>query len=64
MKNHQRDLYILQLQAELKKKTNRIIELCQQNVHLALENGALKLELQKLKGEKQKCQQEKLNSSL
>ena len=51
MINHQRDLYILQLQAELKKKSNRIIELCQQNAHLALENGALKLELQKLKGE-------------
>ena len=35
-------------EAELEKA---IIELCQQNVHLALENGALKLELQKLKGE-------------
>ena len=51
MSNHQRDLYILQLQAELKRKNNCIIELCQQNAHLALENGALKLELQKLKGE-------------
>lgn len=49
--SNQRDLYILQLQGELKKKANRIIELCQQNAHLALENGALKLELQKLKGE-------------
>ncbi len=57
MSNHQRDLYILQLQAELKKKNNRIIELCQQNAHLALENGALKLELQKLKGENENATQ-------
>ena len=44
-------LYIQQLTYELRKKSQRIIELCKENARLNLQNGSLQKENEQLKYE-------------